>query len=88
MVLGDALLRLKGYESVGAEPIPLGRVALAGLAAVLVLITPTIPATMRGLRARRLGVTSGILPAIIGAAALGYGLLTNTLPLLLASLGR
>ena len=87
MVLGDALLSLQGYQSGGDEPIPLGVVALAGIPAVLVLIAPTIPAMVFGVRARRLGVPSGIWPAVIGAAALAFGLVTNALPLLLTSLG-
>lgn len=88
MVLGDALLSLQGHDSGSAEPIPLGVVALAGIPAVLVLIAPTIPAMAFGFRARRLGMRAGIFPAVIGASALVYALLTNTLPLLLASLGE
>ena len=87
MILGDALLSLQGYESGGEEPIPLGVVALAGIPAVLVLITPTIPAMVFGSRARHRGVPAGIWPAVIGAVALGYGLITNALPLLLTTLG-
>ncbi len=83
MVLGDALLSLQGYESGDTEPIPPGVVALAGIPAVLVLIAPTIPAMVFGFRARRLGVPSGIVPAVIGAVALVVGLVLNTLPLLL-----
>lgn len=86
MVQGDALLSLQGYDSGSAELIPPAGVALAGIPAVLVLIGPTIPAMVFGCRARRLGMRAGILPSVIGATALVYALLTNTLPLLVASL--
>ncbi|HSP76360.1 MAG TPA: hypothetical protein VLO31_09130 [Cryobacterium sp.] len=87
MVLGDALLSLQGYQSGGDEPIPLEVIALAGVPAFLVLIAPAIPAMAFGFRARRLGVLSGTWPAVIGAAALVFGLVTNALPLLLTSRG-
>jgi hypothetical protein len=83
MFLGEFLLSLQGYESGSEVRPPLGVVLLAGVPAVLVLISPTIPATWFGFRARRLGVSGGTIPAVIGAVALVFGLATNFLPMLL-----
>ncbi|TFC47100.1 hypothetical protein E3T26_09450 [Cryobacterium sp. TMT1-21] len=82
MILGDALLSLQGYDSGTESPIPIGVLLLAGIPAVLVLIAPTVPAMWFGFRARRLGASSGLIPAVIGATVLAFGVLTNTLPLL------
>ncbi len=86
VVLGDWVFSLQGYDSGGAvQAAPLQVVLLAGIPAVLVMIAPGIAAGWLGFRARRLGIPSGIVPAIIGVAAAAFGVLTNTLPLLLSA---
>lgn len=79
--LGEWLFSLQGYEN-RAGSAPLEVVLLAGLPAVLVMIAPGVAAAWLGLRARRLGVPSGVIPAIVGGAAAAVALLTNGLPLL------
>lgn len=84
IVVGDWLLGLQGYASGSEEPLPIGVVLLAGLPAVAVMIAPTVPAMWFGFRARRLGEPKGLIPAVIGAIAAAWGILTNILPLVLA----
>jgi hypothetical protein len=81
--LGDWLLSLQGYQSGSEVSAPLGAALLAGIPAVLLMLAPTIPAMIFGFRARARGVTSGIIPAAIGAVVAAGALLPNTLPLLL-----
>jgi hypothetical protein len=82
MFLGDWLLMLQGYQPAGSEIPPL--VALsAGIPAVLVLIAPTIPAIGFGLRARRLGIPAGVIPALVGLVVAAISILLNALPLAL-----
>lgn len=86
MVLGDWLLTVQGYESGGEELVPLGAALSAGTPALLVLILPTIPAIWFGLRARRLGLATGLVPAIIGAVIAGAAVLQNMAALIVGRL--
>jgi hypothetical protein len=79
----DWLLSLQGYQSGSEVSAPLGTAVLAGIPAVLLMVAPTIPAMIFGFRARAQGVTSGIIPAAIGAVVAAGAILTNGLPLLL-----
>ena len=82
MILGDGLLTLQGYQS-GDSEIPRGVALMAGIPAVLVLIAPTIPAIGFGLRARRLGIPAGAIPALVGLVVAAMSILLNALPLAL-----
>ena len=82
MILGDGLLTLQGYQS-GDSEIPPGVALMAGIPAVLVLIAPTIPAIGFGLRARRLGIPAGAIPALVGLVVAAMSILLNALPLAL-----
>lgn len=87
MVLGEGLLSLQGYDPGSEEPAPSQAVLLAGIPALLVMVAPTIPAILFGVRANRQGVAGGRIPAVIGAVVAAGAVLTNTLPLLLAGRG-
>lgn len=86
MVAGQALSALMGYDAAAGEPPTAGVILAAALPAVMIMIAPTVFAIVFGLRARRQGVTSGLIPAIIGIAAAVWAILTNTLPPLIAAL--
>lgn len=86
LVIGQALASLLGYDSASGEAAPIGVLLGAGLPAVLVMVTPAIFATVFGFRARRQGEPSGLIPAILGIAAVVWAILTNTLPLLITAL--
>ena len=79
MVVGDGLISLQGYGSGDDVAIPIGPVLLAGIPALLILITPGVAAVFYGRRAYRAGRAAGQLPAWIGGAvsamALGQNLL-------------
>jgi hypothetical protein len=80
--LGDGLLTAQGYQS-GDSDIPLRAVLRAGVPAVLVLIAPAICALVFGLRARRLGMRAGAIPALVGLVVAAILILINALPLAL-----
>jgi hypothetical protein len=86
MVAGQALSSLLGYDSANGDAPPLAVLLGAALPAVLIMLAPTIPAIVFGFRARRQGVPSGLIPAVIGIAAAAWAILANTLPLLLGML--
>ena len=78
MVLGDWLLTSQGYQS-GTEDIELGAILKAGVPAMLVLVTPTLPAAWFGLKAKKLGHPDWLAPVlaagVIAAAAVALNLL-------------
>ena len=47
------------------------------------MIAPAVAAVVFGLRARTRGADTGIAPAVIGIVVIAYGIIANTLPLLL-----
>lgn len=83
MVIGEGLQALQGYTSGDEDRMPLGAELLAAVPAIIVLLLPTLPAIVYGLRARRLGSNSGIVPAIIGIAYAAWTLFTNILGLVI-----
>jgi hypothetical protein len=82
MFLGDWLLTLQGYQS-GDSEIPSGVALKVGFPALLILIAPTVPAIGFGLRARRLGITAGAIPALVWLVVAAMSILLNALPLAL-----
>jgi hypothetical protein len=84
MVAGEGLASLMGYDSGSGELAPLGVMLTAGVAGVLVMVAPAVCAAWFGLRARRQGVASGIVPAVVGIVVGAAAILSNTLPLLLS----
>jgi hypothetical protein len=77
----SAMGSLQGYQS-GDSEIP-GVALKAGIPALLILVAPTIPAIGFGLRARRLGITAGAIPALVGLVVGAMSMLLNALPLAL-----
>ena len=77
IVIGEALLSLQGYPSGGETP-PLDVMLLAGVPALVVLVSPAIGAIWFGMRARRLGEPRGITPVVVASVVAGGALVTNT----------
>jgi hypothetical protein len=84
MVAGDWLASLMGYDPGSGELAPIGVMLTAGLAGVLILVAPAACAAWFGFRARRQGVASGLVPAVIGSVVGAAEILLNILPLLLS----
>ena len=83
MFIGEGLLTLQGYDPDPGEFPPLGVIVRAAIPAGLLMIAPAVAAVVFGLRARRRGADTGIAPAVIGIVVIAYGIIANTLPLLL-----
>jgi hypothetical protein len=80
MFVGEGLLSMQGYESGGEEFPPIHATLLSAVPAIVIMIAPAISAIWSGFRARRQGVRSGLIPAVVGVAAATITILTNTLP--------
>ena len=80
MVVGDGLFALQGVEVEADQFPPIDATLAAGIPAVLIMITPAISAIVLGLRARRGGVGSGIIPAVLGVLYVAYAIIANALP--------
>lgn len=80
MFVGEGLLSMQGYESGGEEFPPIHATLLSAVPAIVIMIAPAISAIWFGFRARRQGVRSGLIPAVVGVAAATITILTNTLP--------
>lgn len=87
MVAGEGLFSAMGYEVGGDEPVPLGPALLVGLPVTLLIMAPGALAYLFGMRARHEGDPRGLLPALLGAAAAAFMLLTNVGGLLVQILG-
>lgn len=75
-VVGDGVLTMLGYPSGSEDTAPIGYALLVGIPAMALAISPGVAAYVFGMRARRGGIGSGIVPAVIGATvALGFLLL-------------
>ena len=85
MLVGEALLAVQGIEPGSAEFPPVGAMLLAATPAVLILIAPAVLAIVLGYRARRHGIGSGVIPAVIGVVAVAYAVIANSLPLILGA---
>lgn len=68
------------YDSGGDEFPPIDATLLSAIPAIVIMIAPAISAIWFGFRARRQGLRSGLIPAIVGIAAATITILTNTLP--------
>ena len=66
MVVGEGLISALGYQSGAEQPVPLGPALLAGVPALLILITPGVAAVYYGCRASRAGRSEAKVPAWIG----------------------
>jgi hypothetical protein len=84
MVAGDVLLALQGVEAEADQFPPIGATLVAGIPAVLLMIAPAVSAMALGFRARRSGVGSGIIPAVLGVVYVVYAIIANALPRILA----
>lgn len=80
MFVGEALLAEQGFESRSAVPLPVGATLLAAVPALLILMAPAVFASVCGFRARRHGVSSGVIPGVIGIVVVVYVFIANTLP--------
>ena len=85
MFVGEGLLAVQGFESGSAEFPPVGVTLLAAIPALLILIAPAVFAIVLGYRARRHGVGSGVIPAVIGIVAVAYVIIANSLPRILGA---
>lgn len=65
VLLGGFLLAAQGYET-GDELAPILQTALAGVPALIVIVSPAVLAAWLGVRARRQGDPQGGLPAVLG----------------------
>ena len=68
MVVGEGLISALGYQS-AEQPVPVGPALLAGIPALLILITPGVAAVYYGRRASRAGRRDAKVPAWIGGVA-------------------
>lgn len=69
MVVGEGLISALGYQSGAEQPVPVGPALLAGIPALLILITPGVAAVYYGRRAYRAGRSDTKVPAWIGGGA-------------------
>lgn len=69
MVVSDGILTLLGYETGDPTKAPLGPAILAGLPALLVMLSPGVLAVWLGSRALDDGDDRAIVPLSIGAVA-------------------
>jgi hypothetical protein len=69
MVVGEGLISALGYQSGGEQSVPVGPALLAGVPALLILITPGVAAVYYGCRASRAGRSEAKVPAWIGGGA-------------------
>lgn len=69
MVVGEGLSSALGYQSGAEQPVPVGPALLAGVPALLILITPGVAAVYYGRRASRAGRRGAKVPAWIGGVA-------------------
>ena len=85
MLIGEWLISLQGFDPGGELVPPTGPMLVAAIPAVLVTIAPAVAAVVFGLRARRAGVSAGIVAALIGIMVVAYVTITNVLSWILRS---
>jgi hypothetical protein len=69
MVVGEGLISALGYQSGAEQPVPVGPALLAGVPALLILITPGVAAVYYGRRASHAGRRDAKVPTWIGGVA-------------------
>ena len=72
MVLGEWAIGALGYPSGGDKVAPRGIAAMVGLPATLIGIAPAVLAAVHGRRARRAGLSRGLVPELIGTVVALY----------------
>jgi ABC-type antimicrobial peptide transport system permease subunit len=83
IVIGEALASALGGGGAG---VGVGIMLGAGLPAVVVMLLAPIAAVVCGVRARRFGRPLAVIPIIIGALAIAWSVLANSLPWLIAGI--
>jgi hypothetical protein len=82
MVVGEGLISMMGYQSGGDEAAPIGPALLAGIPALLILVTPGVAAVFYGHHGYRAGRAAARLPAWIGGAVTTAVVVVNLLALI------
>lgn len=83
MVVGEGLISVLGYQSGGEEPVPVGSGLVAGIPALVILVTPGMAAVSFGRRAAHGGRAAAMVPGRIGGVAAVAVVAQNLLTFLL-----
>lgn len=84
MLVGEGLLTAFGYDV--EDTVPFGVVVISAGPALLIMLGPTVPAAWYGLKARREGLRTGIIPVVVAVVVAVAVVGTNVGGYLLARL--